>query len=86
MVEKLLEEEFAEYAALHKYSVVFAMAKKYYIDLQETGVNIPDFMRDDSPDELARRDLIKLITAPDGGKEFNRLYELAWEEVAPLLD
>ena len=83
---KTLETEFEEFKALHKYSILFARIKKYYADLQGTGVTIPDFMRDDSPDALAKRDLRNLLTRDDKFKEFNRLYELAWEEVAPFLE
>ena len=91
LVEKLrkkqsLEAEFETYKALHKYSILFAVIKKYYIDLQGTGVNIPDFLRDDAPELLAKRDLKNLLARPDGGFEFNRLYELAWRELAHLLD
>lgn len=79
-----LEQEFEKAKAIHKYSVLFAMIKKYYTDLQGTGINIPDFMRDDSPEELAQKDLKCLVTMPDNLKTFNRLYELAWEEVKHL--
>ena len=80
------EEEFKARKALHKYSVLMARMMKYYADLQGTGTNIPAFMRDDTPEALAKRDIQKLLIRSDGGEKFNRLYEMAWEEIAPVLD
>ena len=60
---------------------------KYYQDLQDTNtVNIPDFLRDDSPEKLADRELKRLVMNPDGLGEFNRLYELAYKDVAEKVD
>lgn len=80
-----LEEEFEEFKALHKYSVLKAKIVMYYADLQDTGVNIPYFLREDTPEKLAERDLKELLTKR-GIKEFNRLYELAYQEVSQYLD
>lgn len=41
-----LESEFEQFKATHKYNILLAVAKKYYIDLQQSnGVNIPVFMQ-----------------------------------------
>ena len=80
-----LEEEFEEFKALHKYSVLKAKIVMYYADLQDTGVNISYFLREDTPDKLADRDLKTLLSSKRGFEEFNRLYEIAWKELAELL-
>ena len=73
--------------AIHKYKVLKVRIMKYYQDLQNTGcVNIPDFLRDDSPEKLADRELRRLVMNPDGLGEFNRLYELAYKDVAEKVD
>ena len=84
--ENLLNE-LSKRKALHRYGVLKARIMKYYQDLEGTGcVNIPDFLRDDSPEKLADRELKRLVMNPDGLNEFNRLYELAYKEVAERLE
>jgi hypothetical protein len=56
----------------------------YYETLQQGEVNIPDFMRDDTPEKLADRDLKNLVL--NDINKFNKLYEQAYIEIAPLLD
>lgn len=79
-----LEREFEEYKALHKYAIMKAMMMRYFKTLQQGEVNMPDFMRDDSPERLADRELKKLVV--NDINKFNSLYEKAYEELAPLLD
>lgn len=87
MMQKGLLNELSTRTALHKYSVLKARIMKYYQDLQDTGcVNIPDFLRDDSPEKLADRELRRLVMNPDGLGEFNRLYELAYKDVAEKVE
>ena len=80
-----LEQEFEKFKAIHKYSILKARIMNYYSDLQDTGVNIPYFLREDTPEKLAERDLKELLTKR-GIKEFDRLYELAYQEVSQYLD
>ena len=79
-----LEKEFAEYQALHKYAIMKVMLMRYFRTIQQGEVNMPDFMRDDSPERLADKELRKLIV--NDINKFNSLYEKAYEELAPLLD
>lgn len=79
-----LEREFEEYKALHKYAIMKAMMMRYFRTIQQGEVNMPDFMRDDSPERLADKELKKLIV--NDINKFNSLYEKAYEELAPLLD
>ena len=79
-----LEREFEEYKALHKYAIMKVMLMRYFRAIQQGGVNIPDFMREDSPERLADREIKKLVI--NDINKFNSLYEKAYEELAPVLD
>lgn len=79
-----LEREFEEMKALHKYSIMKAMIVNYYKTIQQNEVNLPNFMRDDTPEKLAERDLKNLVL--NDINKFNSLYEKAYEELAPMLD
>lgn len=82
-----LEREFEEYKALHKFAILKCKMLKYYQDLEEGQVLIPDFMRsDETPAALADKALRALILRDDKLEKFNRLYELAYQELAPILD
>ena len=81
-----LEEEFEQYKAVHKYSVLKAKIMDYYTTLDQGQINLPDFLRDDTPEKLADRDLKELMSLKDGGVKFNRLYENAWNEIAEVLE
>lgn len=78
-----LEKEFEEYKALHKYSVLKAKIMKYYMDLEEGQINLPDFLRE-TPENKADRDISELLMFHRD--KFNELYERAWEEVRERLD
>lgn len=79
-----LEHEFEEYKAYHKYAIMKVMLMRYFRTIQQGEVNMPDFMRDDSPERLADKELRKLVV--NDINKFNSLYEKAYEELAPLLD
>lgn len=78
-----LEQEFEARKLEHMQKTLFIKAKSYYSALEGNGVNIPEFMRIDSPDQKALADVEKLMYLPDGGQMFRRLYESAWAEIAP---
>lgn len=78
-----IEQEFEQRKLEHMQKTLFIKAKAYYSALDGNGVNIPDFMRVDSPDKRAIADVEKLMFLPDGGQMFKRLYEAAWSEIAP---
>lgn len=82
----LLENEFEQFKALHKFSILKAMMKRYYETIQQGQVNLPDFMRDDTPEKLADKDIKALVCRGDNLEKFNSLYEKAYTELAPLLD
>lgn len=80
----LLEDECMQRIALHKYAILKARIINYYETLQQGEVNMPDFMRDDTPEKLADRDLKNLVL--NDINKFNKLYEQAYTDIAPLLD
>lgn len=79
-----LENECMQRIALHKYAIMKVMLMRYFRTIQQGGVNIPDFMRDDSPERLADKEIKKLVI--NDINKFNSLYEKAYEELAPVLD
>ena len=82
-----LEREFEEYKALHKFAILKCKIMQYYRDLEENQVLVPDFQRShETPEALADRDLRCLVLRKDNLQEFNRLYELAYQEIAEVLD
>ncbi len=80
----LLEKECIQRIALHKYVIMKAMLQNYYTTIQQDKVNLPDFMRDDTPEKLADKELRNLVI--NDINRFNELYEKAYAELAPLLD
>lgn len=86
MMKVSLEDEFEQYKACHKYSVLKAKMIDYYTTLDMGKVNLPNFLRNDSPEKRADEELRNIISMPDGMKRFNELYEIAWESIAELMD
>jgi hypothetical protein len=79
-----LEEECMQRIAKHKSKIFKEMMIRYYETIQQGQVNLPDFMRDDTPEKLADKDLKDLVL--NDINKFNSLYEKAYTELAPLLD
>lgn len=80
---RTLEQEFEEYKARHKFAILKAKIVQYLTDIEDGQVNIPHFMREDSPARQAHQLLCNLVLTDIG--RFNSLYEKAWCEIAPLL-
>lgn len=80
------ENEFERCKAAHKYAILRYKLERYYKDLEEGQVLIPDFMRiGERPQDRARQDIINLLATPDGIAKFDRLYEKAYQELAEVL-
>ena len=79
-----LADEFEQYKAQHKYSVLMAKMIDYYATIMENELQIPDFMDDDTPEKRAEKDIRNLYNRDKN--EFNRLYEVAWAEIAEMMD
>lgn len=81
MEELTLEKEFEVHKLRHMYDVLNKRITQYYRSLEGSGVSIPNFMRNDSPEELARKEMNNILT--NGNKEhFYNLYEKAYHELA----
>jgi len=75
-----LEREFEEYKAQHKYSVLVAKMISYYETIMADEILLPF----DTPEKRATESVDKLYNRDKN--EFNRLYEIAWNEIAELMD
>lgn len=81
-----LEREFEEFKALHKFAILKAKITQYYRDLEDGQVLVPDFLRTGQrPEDLAERDIKALVLKKDNLAEFNRLYEIAYQDLAEVL-
>lgn len=80
-----LEAEFEQFKAVHKYATLKARMIQFFTDAQNGEVNIPDFMRDDTPEKLADREIRRILCMPDGLERFDRLYNACWEEIAEVM-
>ena len=83
--QRELLNELDTYKTIHRYSIVKAKLVKYYKDLEQGQINIPDFLRNDSPEKLADRDIQEMLTIDNGTNEFLELYDKVWNEVAEFL-
>ena len=81
MNDYTLAKEFEHYKFLHKSSIVLGCLLKYYNDVANSGVTIPDFMRK-SPEEEAKEHYYKLL---ENRAEFNKMYDKCWEKYGGLL-
>ena len=80
-----LESEFEEFKAIHKIAILKAKIIMYYKHLEVNQVNVPDFMRKFETPEAKADYMIKRLVMRDM-REFNRLYEIAYKEIAEVLD
>lgn len=80
-MSKTLESEFAEYAFIHKSSIVLGSLLKYYNDMAESGVSIPEFMTE-SPEVKAKNHYYRLL---GDNSKFNKIYESCWEKYKEVL-
>ena len=75
-----LENEFEQYKALHKYSVLTARIMQYYCDMDSNNL-IPEFIRREQYLARAKKDVKKILAEDKTGTKFNSLYEKAWEDI-----
>lgn len=81
-MSRTLEEEFIEQVFIHKSSIVLGSLQKYYNDIANTGVTIPDFMCTCTPEERAQQHYFELLADKN---KFNETYELCWERYKEVL-
>ena len=85
-IDLTLEEEFEEYKILHKCKVLKAVLIPYYYDLQNTGVTIPCFLNNQTPEQQANEYIADLTLKGDNFKELNEKYEKAWKKTINFWD
>ena len=83
---KTLEKELEQAIAKHKYAVVKAKMIDYYTTLEMGQVNLPNFLRKDTPEKKADKDLKDILYSENGIKKFNELYEIAWKSIAEFVE
>ena len=77
-----LERELSHYIFLHKSSIVLGCLLKYYTDVANMGVTVPEFMQARTPEEQAKEHYYKLL---ENKVEFNKMYDKCWEKYGALL-
>ena len=79
-----LANEFEQYKAQHKYSVLMAKLIQDNEFIMANEVNIPEFMGGDTPEKRAEGQIREIYNL--GIDNFNRAYERAWNEIAEMMD
>ena len=73
-----LEMEFNYYANKHKKNTLKDDITRHYTDLYNTGVQIPNFMVDKTPTQMAEESLVGVI-ANNNSLVLRKLYEEAYQ-------
>ena len=81
-MSRTLEQEFLDQVFVHKSSIVLGTLLKFYNDIANTGVTIPDCMCLYTPEERAKQHYFELLA--DNNK-FNETYEQCWERYKEIL-
>lgn len=76
-----LEQEFSDQVFIHKSSIVLGSLLKYYTDVANSGITIPEFM-DETPEEKAQEHYYKLLA---NRNKFNETYEQCWNRYKEIL-
>ena len=78
MEEYTLEKEFLIYADKHKEQTLIDDITRHYTDLYKTGVQIPEFMINKTPLEMANADYERAMKH-NNALTLNKLYEDAYQ-------
>ena len=78
MEEYGLEQEFLVYADRHKEQTLMDDITRHYTDLYKTGIQIPEFMVDKTPLEMANEDYKRAVECSNS-LTLNKLYEDAYQ-------
>ena len=81
MQELTLESEFTFWRNQHRYNILFKRIERYYEDLLTSGVALPQFMREQTSEDLATNEMNKII---NNEEHFAFLYEKAYQELADM--
>lgn len=87
MMSMELEKEFEFFKLRHKITVLKTVITKFYEDLQDANtVNLPDFIRNDTPEKLADKELDEIFYNSNDKQRFEFLYNKAWEQIGEIID
>lgn len=78
MEEYTLEDEFNFYANKHRKNTLKDDITRHYTDLYKTGVQIPEFMVNKTPTQMAEEQLVSVV-ANTNSLALNELYEKAYQ-------
>ena len=78
MEEYTLEQEFLVYVDRHKEKTLMDDITRHYTDLYKTGVQIPEFMIDKTPLEMANEDYKKVVEC-NNSLALDKLYQDAYQ-------
>ena len=78
MEEYTLEDEFNFYANKHRKNTLKADMTRHYTDLYKTGVQIPEFMVNKTPTQMAEEQLVSVV-ANTNSLALKNLYEQAYQ-------
>lgn len=79
-----LEREFENFKIGHKSAVIKAVALKYYGDLYDSEINLPEFI-ESKEDVVERKASNYLLELANDNNRFNKVYENCWERVKEYL-
>jgi hypothetical protein len=78
MEEYTLEDELNFYINKHRKNTLKADITRHYTDLYKTGVQIPEFMVDKTPTQMAEESLVSVV-ANNNSLTLRKLYEEAYQ-------
>lgn len=84
-MSKTLEKEFEDFKIIHKSAIVKAVAMRYYSDLYDSEVNLPEFI-ESKEDVVERKANSYLIDLLNDKARFNKVYNNCWERIKEYLD
>lgn len=83
-MEHTLEKEFEDFKIIHKSAIVKAVAMRYYSDLYDSEVNLPECIK--SKEDFVDRQVNTYMDALMlDMNEFEKIYNNCWNEVGRYL-
>lgn len=80
MKEMTLEQAFSLRKIAHIYAILKYKMMEYYETIEMGKLNLPNFVRNDSPEKKAERDIDWLLK--NDKQKFYEMYELAYKDLA----
>lgn len=84
-MEHTLEREFEDFKIIHKSAIIKAVAMRYYSDLYDSEINLPEFI-ESKEDVVERKASNYLLELANDSSRFNKVYENCWNRIKEYLD